>query len=58
MSADRLYYGIRGIANDWIKSYLMNRKQFVSINGFHSSTNIMKFGVTQGSQFWDLNYSF
>ena len=43
------YYGIRGIANDWIKSYLTNRKQFVSINGFDSSINIMKFGVPQGS---------
>ena len=43
------YYGIRGIANDWIKSYLTNRKQFVTINGFDSSTNIMKFGVPQGS---------
>ena len=40
---------IRDIANDWIKSYLTNRKQFVSINGFDSSTNIMKFGIPQGS---------
>ena len=30
------YYGIRGIANDWFKSYLSNRSQFVSINGFNS----------------------
>ena len=28
------YYGIRGKTNDWFKSYLTNRKQFVSINGF------------------------
>ena len=27
---NKLYhYGIRGISNDWIKSYLENRKQFV-----------------------------
>ena len=25
-------YGIRGIANDWFKSYLTNRMQYVSIN--------------------------
>ena len=30
------YYGIRGIAYDWFKSYLSNRSQFVSINGFNS----------------------
>ena len=28
--SNKLYhYGIRGISNDWIKSYLENRKQFV-----------------------------
>ena len=26
------HYGIRGITNDWFKSYLSNRKQFVQIN--------------------------
>ena len=26
------HYGIRGIANDWFKSYLTNRMQYVSIN--------------------------
>ena len=30
------YYGIRGIANDWFKSYLSNRSQFVLIDGFNS----------------------
>ena len=28
------YYGITGIANYFFKSYLSNRSQFVSINGF------------------------
>ena len=28
------HYGIRGKANDWFKSYLKTRKQYVSIRGF------------------------
>ena len=30
------YYGIRGMANDWCKSYLDNRKQFVYMGGVKS----------------------
>ena len=26
-------YGVRGLSNKWFKSYLNNRKQYVSING-------------------------
>ena len=43
------YYGIRGVANDWFRSFLTNRKQFVSINGFDSNLVTMQFGVPQGS---------
>ena len=43
------HYGIRGIANDWFKSYLKNRKQFVSILGFDSDLANVSFGVPQGS---------
>ena len=43
------HYGIRGLANNWFKSYLSNRKQYVSVNGYHSKTDVMKFGVPQGS---------
>ena len=31
------YYGVRGKANPWFSSYLKNRKQFVTINGFNQS---------------------
>ena len=43
------HYGIRGLANNWFQSYLTNRKQFVSIEGFQSEIKSMKFGVPQGS---------
>ena len=43
------YYGIRGTINNWFRSYLLNRKQIVSINGFESDTKILKHGVPQGS---------
>ena len=43
------YYGIRGIALEWFKSYLTNRTQKVSINGTLSDSGHIKFGVPQGS---------
>ena len=41
--------GICGIANNWFKSYLFDRKQFVSINGHVSNQTSVKYGVPQGS---------
>ena len=43
------HYRIRDKANDWLKSYLTNFTQFVSINEFNSEELTMKFGVPQDS---------
>ena len=43
------HYGVRGLANDWFKSYLSDRKQFVSINGHDSNLAFVLYGVPQGS---------
>jgi exonuclease III len=43
------HYGIRGTALDWLKSYLNDREQFVTLNGKDSSKKPLKFGVPQGS---------
>ena len=43
------HYGIRGMANDWFRSYLKNRSQYVFINGFDSILNRVDHGVPQGS---------
>ena len=39
------HYGIRGVSNNWFKSYLSNCNQFISINGYDSAINC---GVPQG----------
>ena len=43
------YYGLRGNVNKLIQSYLVNRSQYVSINGFDSETKNLNCGVPQGS---------
>ena len=43
------YYGLRGNVNKLIQSYLANRKQYVSINGFESNLRDILCGVPQGS---------
>ena len=42
-------YGIRGNVNNWFKSYLTNRKQYVLINNSTSNESSIKLGVPQGS---------
>ena len=41
--------GIRGVMLSWFKSYLSNRKQYVSIKNFSSSMSNITLGVPQGS---------
>ena len=43
------FYGIRGVANKLLCSYLRSRKQFVSINNFKSKFEPVTFGVSQRS---------
>ena len=43
------HYGIRGVAYNWIESYLSNRMQYVSYNNAKSSTKQIRCGVPQGS---------
>ncbi len=49
-------YGIRGIANDWFRSYLSNRFQFVEVDGNVSNMLPIKIGVPQGSILGPLLY--
>ena len=42
-------FGIRSVALDWFRSYLEDRSQYVSVNGFSSPPSPLLFGVPQGS---------
>ena len=37
------YYGVRGLTYNWFESYLKERKQYVSINGFSNSKDLSFF---------------
>jgi hypothetical protein len=43
------HYGIRGIANSWVRSYCSNRTQFCTFGDQISSTKNITCGVPQGS---------
>ena len=43
------HYGVRGIKLDWFTSYLSDRKQYVSVNGYTFNYLNISCGVPQGS---------
>ena len=43
------YYGIKGMYNDWIRSYLSNRSQSLTLSSTTSNTGVITCGVPQGS---------
>ena len=43
------HYGIRVVASYWFSSYLQNRSQYISINGFDSKLENIHFVVPQDS---------
>ena len=44
------HYGIRGLALEWFRTYLLKRKQFVVTNGTQSDiSELCEYGVPQGS---------
>ena len=43
------HYGINGVSNDWLKSYLSNHSQYVCVNWYESGLAAINCGVPQGS---------
>ena len=43
------YYGVRGIALEWFKSYLTDRQQYVTVGDGTSAKESVNLGVPQGS---------
>ena len=49
MLAKLEYFGFRGRVFELLKSYLSDRKQYLHVDGFNSSSESVKCGVPQGS---------
>ena len=43
------FYGVKGRLYDWIKDFLTNRKQIVTVDGQHSKSEDVTSGVPQGT---------
>ena len=43
------HYGIRGVTNDWFRSYLTGREQYVELNNAKSRNLPVTMGIPQGS---------
>ena len=43
------HVGVRGVVWEWLRSYLSDRKQFVTVNGSSSTLEPLIMGVPQGS---------
>ena len=46
---ENIIQGICGVSNDWFRSYLSDRQQNVSVNGYDSGLTKLNCGVPQGS---------
>ena len=58
ISAKLNHYGVRGVSNDWFRSYLSNRQQYVSINGYESGLIKINCSVPQGCVIGSLLFFF
>ena len=43
------HYGIKGVANNWFKSYITERKQYTTIGDYHSTLQDIFYSVPQGT---------
>ena len=50
------HYGIRGIINSWLRSYLSDRRKSIEIDKCISETETIVCGVPQGSELEPLSF--
>ena len=51
------HYGFRGHCSEYLKSYYEGRQQYVHIDGYSSTTKMIRYGVPQGSILGPLCFS-